>query len=152
MCERLIQSCIAKGLTLAVAESCTGGGFGYKITAVSGSSSVFKGGVICYSDDVKRDILGVSVDILESEGSVSAACAESMVDGVRKLFNADLAVAITGIAGPTGATENKPVGLVYICVSREEAVLTKGLLFEGDRESVREQAISAAAEMLIKVI
>ncbi|MDA3923734.1 MAG: CinA family protein [Kiritimatiellae bacterium] len=152
MCENLIQICMAKGLTLAVAESCTGGGFGKAVTAVAGSSAVFKGGVICYSDDIKQGLLGVSDDILNDEGAVSSACAEAMVKNVRKLFKSDLAVAITGIAGPDGASEDKPVGLVYICAATEEALLTKGLLFQGDRESVREQAIAAASEMLIKVI
>jgi len=152
MFENLIKSCIAKGLTLSVAESCTGGGLGKAVTSVPGSSSMFKGGVICYSNDTKHDLLGVSEDVLEVEGSVSSACAESMVKGVRKLFNTDLAVAITGIAGPDGATEDKPVGLVYICVATAEALLSKGLLFKGDREAVREQAISVASEMLLKVI
>jgi nicotinamide-nucleotide amidase len=110
MCENLIQICMAKGLTLAVAESCTGGGFGKAVTAVAGSSAVFKGGVICYSDDIKQGLLGVSDDILNDEGAVSSACAEAMVKNVRKLFKSDLA------------------------------------------ESVREQAIAAASEMLIKVI
>ena len=152
MYNSLIERCLEKGLTLTVAESCTGGGFGKEITSVPGASTVFKGGVICYSDDVKRDLLGVPAVVLESEGAVSAACAESMVTGVRKLFHADLAVAITGIAGPSGATKEKPVGLVYICAATEEALLSKGLLFEGGRESIREQAVDAALAMLLKVV
>jgi len=152
MYKELIESCIEKKITIAVAESCTGGGLGKKLTAVPGASAVFKGGLICYSNEIKRDLLSVPEVILESEGAVSAACAESMVMGVRKLFKSDVAVAITGIAGPSGATDQKPVGLVFICAETEEALLSKGLLFKGDRESVRDQAVEAAGAMLCKII
>jgi len=152
MCLNLIESCLARGLTVAVAESCTGGWLGKEITAVPGASAVFKGGVICYADAVKRELLKVPDAILESEGAVSAACAEAMAKGVRELLQSDLAVAITGIAGPAGATDEKPVGLVYICAATEEALLSKGLLFGGDRDSVRKQAVAAAVEMLCKML
>jgi len=152
MYRELIESCIEKKITLAVAESCTGGGLGKKITSVPGASAVFKGGLICYSDEIKHDILGVPDVLLKSEGAISAACAESMVMGARKLFKSDIAVAITGIAGPSGATDQKPVGLVYICAETEEALVSKGLLFKGDRESIRDQAVEAAAAMLCKII
>ncbi len=152
MCLKLVESCLAKGLTIAVAESCTGGWLGKEITAVPGASAVFQGGIICYADSVKRELLKVPDAILESEGAVSAACAEAMVRGVLALFKCDLAVAITGIAGPAGATAEKPVGLVYICAATEEVLLSKGLIFDGDRESVRRQAVAAAVEMLCKMI
>ncbi|MFA7173629.1 MAG: CinA family protein [Kiritimatiellia bacterium] len=152
MCVKLVESCVAKGLTLAVAESCTGGWLGKEITAVPGASTVFKGGVICYADEVKRDLLGVPELVLQSEGAVSATCAKYMAQGARALLKSDIAVAITGIAGPGGATELKPVGLVYICAATAETLLCQRFCFEGDRESVRRQAVMAAVVMLLKVI
>ncbi|MDD2599067.1 MAG: CinA family protein [Kiritimatiellae bacterium] len=152
MCIKLVESCLAKRLTLAVAESCTGGWLGKEITAIPGASAVFKGGVICYADEVKRDLLGVPEPVLQSDGAVSATCAEYMAQGARSLFKSDLALAITGIAGPGGATGLKPVGLVYICVATAERLLCQRALFKGDRESVRQQAVAAAVAMLLKVI
>lgn len=148
----LVQRCIEKNIKLAVAESCTGGLLGSFITAQPGASKVFTGGIICYTDEVKRNLLNVPEVVLESEGAVSGACAEAMVQGVRKLFDVDLAVAITGIAGPAGGTDEKPVGLVYMCAATEEAVLSQGFKFEGDRNEIREQAVKAAVSMLLKVI
>lgn len=152
MCLKLVETCIDKGLSLAVAESCTGGWLGQVITAVPGASAAFKGGVICYADEVKRDLLGVPELVLKSEGAVSVTCAKHMAQGARALFKSDLAVAITGIAGPGGATESKPVGLVYICVATAETLLCQRAIFEGDRESVRQQAVAAAVAMLLKVM
>lgn len=152
MFVKLVESCAAKGLTLAVAESCTGGWLGKEITTVPGASVVFKGGVICYANEVKQELLGVPELVLHSEGAVSATCAEYMAQGARRLFKCDLAVAITGVAGPGGATEQKPVGLVYICVATPETVLCQSHLFAGDREAVRQQAVASAAAMLLELL
>lgn len=152
MINTLIERCMEKKMTLAVAESCTGGLLGAKIVSVPGVSKVFKGGVICYADQVKTNLLSVPAYVLETEGAVSNVCAEAMAQGVRKLLDVDLAVAITGIAGPSGATDEKPVGLVYLCVTSEEAVFTRGFKFEGNRAEIRGRAVDAALKMLNKLI
>lgn len=138
----------ARGLTCATAESCTGGGVGSAITSVAGSSDVFMGGVISYDNSVKRDVLGVDEGILASVGAVSAECASAMASGVRKLLKTDLAVSITGIAGPGGGTAEKPVGLVWFGAASKYGVRTEKAIFQGDRESVRRQAVVHALGML----
>ena len=148
----LVKRCIEKKMTLAVAESCTGGLLGAKIVGVPGASQVFKGGVLCYADEVKHNLLNVPVSITEDDGVVSSACAEAMAQGVRKLLDVDLAVAITGIAGPSGGTDEKPVGLVFLSAATEEAVLVQGFKFEGSRTEIREQAVQAALTMMLKII
>ena len=146
--EKLVELLKASGLTCATAESCTGGGIGAAITAVSGSSEVFEGGIISYSNAVKRDVLGVSAADLERVGAVSAEVAEQMAVGARRLTGADLAVAVTGIAGPTGGTPDKPVGTVWFGLATASGVRSERKLFIGDRESVRNQTIRHALGML----
>ena len=111
--ERLVGVLAEKGMTCATAESCTGGGVGYTITSVSGASAVFWGGVISYDNSVKRDVLGVPEEVLATKGAVSSECAAAMAEGARRLLKTDLAVSLTGIAGPGGGTAEKPVGLVW---------------------------------------
>lgn len=149
MVDTLIKHCLKKGITLAVAESCTGGLLGAKIVDVSGVSQVFKGGVICYANAVKINLLGVSASIIEQEGAVSSACAEAMACGVRELLDADLAIAITGVAGPSGGTLKKPVGLVYLCVATRESLTVRDFQFQGTRSEIREQAAESAVEMML---
>lgn len=142
--ERLKQ----KGLTLAVAESCTGGLLGGRLTSVPGSSSYFLGGVIAYANAVKTRALQVPSRILKTRGAVSEECAAAMARGVRKATGADIGVAVTGIAGPGGGTKDKPVGLTYVAVSgpgRAEKV--KRLDIHGPRESVRVRAATAALRL-----
>ena len=146
--ENLVELLKACGLTCATAESCTGGGVGSAITAVPGSSAVFAGGVISYSNEVKRDVLGVSADILQNVGAVSSEVAAQMADGVRKLLKTDLAVSLTGIAGPDGGSGEKPVGLVWFGLSTKDGTRTEKALFRGDRARVREQAVVHALGML----
>ena len=146
--EKLVALLKAQGLTCATAESCTGGGVGSAITAVPGSSAVFAGGIISYSNDVKRDVLGVSSDILRNVGAVSAETAAQMAEGARKLLKTDLAVSLTGIAGPDGGSEEKPVGLVWFGLSTKDGVRTEKCIFRGDRAQVRTQAITHALGML----
>ena len=146
--EKLVALLKAQGLTCATAESCTGGGVGSAITAVPGSSAVFAGGVISYSNDVKRDVLGVSSDILQNVGAVSAETAAQMADGARKLLKTDLAVSLTGIAGPDGGSEEKPVGLVWFGLATKDGVRTEKCIFRGDRAQVRAQAVTHALGML----
>jgi len=137
-----------KGLTLVVAESCTGGLLGMRITEISGASDYFQGGVIAYSNAIKHRVLGVPEEILEKHGAVSAECARAMAEGVRSLFRTDLALAITGIAGPTGGTPEKPVGLVYIALAHPNGVTVERHEFRGSRQGVRWSASEAALELL----
>ena len=146
--ENLVSLLTARGLTCATAESCTGGGVGSAITAVPGSSAVFAGGVISYSNDVKREVLGVKAETLATVGAVSSETAAQMAEGVRKLLKVDLAVSLTGIAGPDGGSDEKPVGLVWFGLATKDGVRTEKCIFRGDRTKVREQAVTHALGML----
>ena len=136
------------GRTLAVAESCTGGKLGDLITEVPGSSDYFLGGVVSYSDRAKVDILGVDEGVIKEKGAVSPEVASMMAAGARTRFGADIGVGITGIAGPTGATPTKPVGLVCIAVRSAHGDGNDKRVFSGDRSSVKLQAATRALEML----
>ena len=149
--ERLVAELKARGLTCATAESCTGGSVGGAITAVPGSSAVFLGGVISYANEVKRDVLGVPQDILDTHGAVSPECAERMAAGARNLLKADLAVSLTGIAGPDGGSAEKPVGLVWFGLATKDGVRTEKKVFAGDRAAVRAQAVDHALGLLLSV-
>lgn len=146
--EKLVALLKARGLTAATAESCTGGGVGSAITSVAGSSAVFAGGVISYSNEVKENVLGVSHEDLIEVGAVSSEVAAQMAEGARKLLGVDLAVSLTGIAGPDGGSEEKPVGLVWFGLSTKDGVRTEKAIFRGDRARVREQAVTHALGML----
>ncbi len=148
LCEQVLQA--LKGKTLATAESCTGGGIGSAITAVSGSSSVYRGGVVSYQNEIKRDILGVFERDLETLGPVSGPVAEQMAMGVRKVLQADVAVSVTGLAGPGGDTFGNPVGTVYIGYADETGAFARKFLFAGNREEVRNQAIENALKILLE--
>ena len=146
--EKLVELLKAQGLTCATAESCTGGGVGSAITAVPGSSAVFVGGVISYANEVKRDVLGVKAETLATVGAVSSETAALMAEGARKLLKTDLAVSLTGIAGPGGGSDEKPVGLVWFGLATKGGVRTEKCIFRGDRAQVRAQAITHALGML----
>ena len=138
------------GKTLATAESCTGGGIGAALTAVSGASSVYKGGVISYTNEIKHKILGVSEELLEESGAVSEQVAGEMASGVRKLLDADIAVSVTGLAGPGGDDFGNPVGTVYIGYEDQHRAIVMHYCFEGDRDSVRVQTIEAALALILE--
>ena len=146
--ETLVELLKARGLTCATAESCTGGGVGSAITAVPGSSAVFYGGVISYDNSVKENVLGVSPETLASVGAVSSACAAQMASGARRLLKTDLAVSLTGIAGPDGGSAEKPVGLVWFGLATKDGVRTEKAIFAGDRAQVRARAVLHAIGML----
>ena len=137
-----------RGLTVAVAESCTGGQLGAAITSVAGSSDYFLGGVIAYANSVKSRQLGVDPGLIEREGAVSALVARQMAAGARRLFASDLAVGITGVAGPAGGSPEKPVGLVFIAVDAGDRVDAERFRFSGDRDAVRKSSVIAALEMV----
>lgn len=139
-----------QGKTLVTAESCTGGGIGAALTAVPGASNVYKGGIISYCNAVKRDALGVPQELLEKCGAVSAPVAEAMAQGARKALNADVAVSVTGLAGPSGDDFGNPVGTVYIGYADSKLCIARHFLFEGDRESIRTAAIAEALRLVLE--
>lgn len=141
-----------QGRTLATAESCTGGGIGAALTSVAGSSTVYKGGVISYTNEVKAQLLNVDERLLKREGAVSAPVAEAMAAGARKVLSADIAVSVTGLAGPSGDEFGNPVGTVYIGYCDKDHLLSKRFLFAGDRESVRQQAVMEALKIILQNI
>ena len=140
-----------KGRTLATAESCTGGGIGAAITAVPGASKVYVGGVVSYTNEIKHRILGVDQGILDKYGAVSAPVAGAMASGVRELMGADIAVSVTGLAGPGGDDFGNPVGTVCIGYADKRQRFAKQYRFYGDRDEIRDAAIRAALELVLEV-
>lgn len=151
--EAMLGGLIAeRGLTLAVAESCSGGLIAHRLTNVPGASAFFLGGVVAYSNAVKVSMLGVGEEILETFGAVSEATAQAMAEGARQTFGADLSVSCTGIAGPSGGTPEKPVGLVYLatCLGREVQIYRRQ--FFGTREEIKQQTADAAFNALWELL
>lgn len=138
----------AHGWRLAVAESCTGGLLGHWITEIAGSSDYFLGGVIAYSNQAKEQLLGVRPSTLLQYGAVSEATAREMAAGVRQRFGADLALAVTGIAGPGGGTPEKPVGLVYIALDAPDRQICRRYVWQGDRAANKAHSAHAALVLL----
>ena len=146
--NNLQQLCIEKGVSVAVAESCTAGLIAYKLTTVSGSSSYFKGGVIAYQNEIKTKTLGVSRSIIDEKTEVSAEVVEQMTKSVLEKFDADFAVATSGYAGPTGGTNKNPIGTVFIAIASVEGVVVSRFVFSGNRQSVVNQASESALGLL----
>lgn len=140
------------GRTLVTAESCTGGGIGAALTAVPGSSAVYKGGIISYTNEIKERFLGVDHQVLEKYGAVSAVVAEAMAAGAKAAMNADIAVSVTGLAGPGGDDYGNPVGTVYIGYASDREVFSRCFLFNGDRQEIRNQATEAALQVVLNKI
>ena len=139
------------GKRLATAESLTGGGIGQAITSVSGASAVFAGGIISYTNEVKNKVLGVPVEILNTFGAVSAPVAKAMAEGARRVIGADVAVAVTGLAGPDGDEFGNSVGTVFIGYADERTAFARECHFDGDRAQVREQTIEAALALVLEM-
>jgi nicotinamide-nucleotide amidase len=151
--ENLIGNLLkSKGLIVATAESCTGGHIAHRFTSISGSSEFFKGSVVAYSNEVKTSVLQVSADDLDKYGAVSQEVVEQMAIGVRRLLKSDVAIATSGIAGPTGGTIDKPVGTVWISVSSEELIISKEFRFGALREQNIQRATQAALLLLKEII
>jgi nicotinamide-nucleotide amidase len=146
--ELVLMACREREVTLAAAESCTGGLVAARLTSVAGSSDVFRGGVVAYADDVKRAELGVPEELLARHGAVSAEVAAAMAAGARARLEANVAVAVTGIAGPGGGTPDKPVGLVYLHAEGPEGGVERELNLPGDRAAVRGRATAAALHLV----
>lgn len=136
------------GLTLSVAESCSGGLIAKRITDIPGSSGYFLFGAVTYANSSKERVLGVPLELLETHGAVSSEVASAMAEGVRKLSGSDLGIATTGIAGPDGGTPEKPVGTVFIAIASADGCSVFQHLFNGDRDAIREATSEAALELL----
>jgi nicotinamide-nucleotide amidase len=147
---RLGARCNALGLRIATVESCTGGLVGHLITEVPGSSAYYVGGFVTYSDDLKREAVGVPHDVVAAHGAVSAQVAMAMATGGRTRTEADLAVSVTGIAGPDGGTPSKPVGLTYIAVADALGVSVRRHIWTGDRGENKRRSAAAALELLLE--
>ncbi len=148
LCSDILKA--LEGKTLATAESLTGGGIGAALTAIPGSSEVYCGGVISYTDQVKHAILGVPQEALDEYGAVSAPVAEAMAAGVRALLKADVAVSVTGLAGPGGDKYGNPVGTVFIGYQDAHHCTVRHCLLEGTREEVRSQTIETALKLILE--
>jgi len=141
-----------KHLTIATAESCSGGLISHSLTNISGSSDYFDRGIVSYSNNAKIKLLDVPEELLEKYGAVSEQVAKAMVEGVRIKSSVDIGIATTGIAGPTGGTKEKPVGLVFIAVSTVDETIVKKFKFSGDRIQNKESTCNAAFEMLLDIL
>ncbi|MBE0690066.1 MAG: CinA family protein [Anaerolineae bacterium] len=144
---------LARGLKVCSAESCTGGLILHRLTNVPGSSSYVLGGIVAYANEIKMALLGVQLSTLESHGAVSAETAEEMARGAIARFNADIAVSVTGIAGPSGGSIDKPVGLAYLSVvTRTGLQHVERHVWGGDRESIKWQSADAALRMILAAV
>ena len=150
--EIVLDLCRTRGLTLGAAESCTGGLVAARVTEIAGASDVFRGSVVAYANDVKESELGVSGELLDRHGAVSAEVAQAMAHGVRERLGADVGVAVTGIAGPEGGTEEKPVGLVLLHAVGPDGEKARRIELPGDREMVRGRATAAALHLVRKLL
>ena len=152
LAKSLVSLCLDKKVTFGTAESCTGGLIAASVTDVAGASAVFFGGIVSYDNSVKEKLLGVPAQTLEQKGAVSPETAKAMALGAVRALGVDYAVAVTGIAGPGGATPGKPVGLVYISVASKSGVTVTENHFQGDRETVRLQTVERALTLLTQAI
>ena len=150
LAETIQQVCGARGLTVATAESCTGGLVAHAITEVPGSSAHFRGGVVAYSNAVKESELHVPAEVLRAHGAVSAQVARAMAEGARAAIGTDFAVAVTGVAGPDGGTEAKRVGLTYIAVAGPAGAEVRRHVWSGDRRANKLASARAALELLLE--
>jgi nicotinamide-nucleotide amidase len=152
LAEVVLDRCRALHLTIAVAESCTGGLLGARLTAIPGSSDVVLGGVIAYANDVKRDLLGVDQQQLDAHGAVSEEVVRQMAEGARARLGASIGIGITGIAGPGGGTAEKPVGTVWVALAHEEGTRALPLRLIGDRDEIRRRATQSVLELVRRTL
>jgi len=152
LATRLQVVALEQGITVGTAESCTGGLIGHTLTAIAGSSDYYRGGVISYSNVLKTGLLGVTPESLEHHGAVSAQVAVAMAQGARERLGCDYAISVTGVAGPGGGTEAKPVGLTYVAVAGPAGHQVARHLWDGDRTANKEQSAAAALELLLTLV
>ena len=146
----VVKNYLERGRTAALAESCTGGMIASAVTDIAGASEIFLGSAVTYANSAKENILGVSPETLASDGAVSEKCAKEMAEGARRIFGADTAVSVTGIAGPGGGSPQKPVGTVWFGYSSEKEACAFCKIFEGDRDEVRRQTAELALITLLE--
>lgn len=151
LASRVIEIFREKGLSLALAESCTGGMIASCVTGVAGASDIFCGSAVVYINAAKETILGVSRETLEKHGAVSSECAQEMARGARRVYGADVAMSVTGIAGPNGGSEAKPVGTVWFGIATRDGEETFRIHFDGDRASVRGQTTETVLRRLAQI-
>jgi nicotinamide-nucleotide amidase len=150
--ELVLERCRDRGFRLAIAESCTGGLVAARLTSVPGSTDVVVGGIVSYADEVKIEQLGVSRALIEEHGAVSAQVAEAMARGARERLGVDVAVSVTGVAGPGGGTEEKPVGLVYFHAETPDGGHGSHFNFPGDRDSIRRRSVVASLHLVRRLL
>ena len=150
--EKLYLNCIKKNITLTTAESCTGGMISSSIVHINGSSKIFKSSVIVYSNEMKSKMLEIPYDLIIKNGAVSKIVAFHMAKNSLKLFRADLSIAVTGIAGPTGGTPDKPVGLVWIAIATGTSFVSKKYQFDGNRLEIRQKTTLESLLLANKII
>ena len=150
--EILLHNCLEKKLTVTSAESCTGGMIASSIVSISGSSAIFKSSVVTYSNEMKSKILNIPLNLITENGAVSNIIAYNMASSVLNVMNADISIAVTGIAGPSGGNIDKPVGLVYIGIGTKKNVVTKKYLFKGNRLRIRQETTLEALKLSNEII
>lgn len=150
--KEVVNKLIEKKLTITSAESCTGGLFSASITSISGSSECFEGSFITYSNEIKNRIIGVKKETLLNYGAVSKECVIEMSENARKIMKSDISIAVSGIAGPNGGSEDKPVGLVWICLSAENYTKAYKNIFSGNRDEIREESVIFALNLVLDFI
>ncbi len=153
LAEKIIARAHAKGLTIATAESCTGGWIGKALTDIPGSSSVFMGSLVAYSNDIKENLLGVPQSLLITHGAVSEKVAFEMAKNCAQSFGVDISISVTGIAGPSGGSKEKPVGLVFMGISHHSETTAHEFQFDNfGRDSIRRDALQAALNLCLKAV
>lgn len=150
--KRVVKLLMEKNMTLSSAESCTGGLFSQEVTNISGASQIFDRGIVTYSNNAKMEELGVKAETLAAFGAVSKETAYEMAEGVRKVSGTDIGVSVTGIAGPTGATKEKPAGLVYIGISTKDITNVRELRLEGDRTQNRQNSMRNMFDIIYEIL
>ena len=150
--RNLYLNCINKNLTITTAESCTGGMISSAIVHINGSSKIFKSSVIVYSNDMKSKLLNIPNDLITKNGAVSEIIAFNMAKNSLEILNADLSIAVTGIAGPTGGTPDKPVGLVWIAIGTKQKIITNKIQFSGNRLEIRQKTTYESLKLANKII
>jgi len=148
--QQLHDLCIKKNMSVATAESCTAGLLASSIASVPGASLFFKGAIVSYQNDIKINLLGVLKSIINEKSEVCSEVVEQMAEGVRTRLSVDFSLATSGYAGPTGGTELNPVGTIFIAIASKEKTISKRFVFSGDRESVVNQGVLKAVELLLK--
>ena len=150
--KRVVKLLMEKNMTLSSAESCTGGLFSQEVTNISGASQIYDRGIVTYSNNAKMEELGVKAETLAAFGAVSKETAYEMAEGVREVSGTDIGVSVTGIAGPTGATKDKPVGLVYIGISTKDSTNVRELRLEGDRTQNRQNSMRNMFDIIYEIL